>query len=141
MKQILAFLLLALIMVWFTFAPVYKHILILRQALLQKEADYLLEVGASGRFGYIDSTMQDASRQRLEEAGFEPHKIEYTVSTTSGVSATRSDIPVVRGTGIRLVITYPYGNLFGIDRLLGVGAPDGLERMGAAGIKMSEYVP
>lgn len=141
MKQILAFLLLSLMMVWFTFAPVYKHILILRQASLQKEADYLLEVGASGRFGYIDAAMIQSSRQRLAGIGFEGGDLEYTITTTTGTDGTRADRPVIRGTGIRLVITYPYGNLFGIDRLLGIGAPDSQERMGAAGLKMSEYVP
>lgn len=141
MKQILAFLLFALIMVWFMFAPVYKHVLILRQAALQKETDYLLEVGASGTYGYIDAAMLDESRQRLADIGFTPSDLEYTVTTTSGAEGTRPDLPVLRGTGIRLMVTYPYGNLFGIDRLIGISVPDSQERMGAAGMKMSEYVP
>lgn len=141
MKQILVFVLFAVMMVWFMFAPVYKHVLILRQAALQKEADYLLEVGASGRFGYIDRSMEDASRQRLAELGFTPDELEYTVATTTGADGTRPDAPVIRGTGIRLEITYPYENLFGIDVLMGISVPDSGERMGAAGMKMSEYVP
>ena len=51
MKQILVFLLFSLMLVWLMFSPVYRHILILRQAMLQKETDYLLEVGASGAYG------------------------------------------------------------------------------------------
>jgi hypothetical protein len=128
-------------LVWFMFAPVYKHILILRQAALQKEADYMLEVGASGRFGYINAAMLEESRQRLSGIGFDRSGLEYTVTTTTGEDGTRSDLPVLRGTGIRLVITYPYGNLFGIDRLLGISGPGSDERMGAVGMKMSEYVP
>ncbi len=131
----------SLLMVWFMFAPVYKHVLILRQAVLQKEADYMLEAGAAGRRGYIDESMVSESRLRLATVGFEPGQLIYDVTTTGGQSGTDPLSPVLRGVGIRLVITYPYGNLFGIDRLLGIGAPDGLERMGAAGMKMSEYVP
>lgn len=141
MKQILVFLLFSLMLVWFMFAPVYKHVLILRQAVLQKEADYMLEVGASGSFGYIDASMINGSRLRLAELGFDSALLEYTVSTGSGAGGTDPAAPVTRGTGIRLLITYPYGNLFGIDRLLGIAAPDSQERMGAAGMKMSEYVP
>lgn len=141
MKQILAFLLFVVMMVWFMFSPVYKHVLILRQATLQKEADYLLEVGASGRYGYIGPAMMDASRDRLSKLGFKPEDVQYTVTTTSGASGVRPDLPVVRGVGIRLVITYPYGHLFGIDHLLGISTPSSTDRMGAAGMKMSEYVP
>ncbi|MDF2926647.1 MAG: hypothetical protein K0R57_5561 [Paenibacillaceae bacterium] len=141
MKQILVFLLFAVMMVWFMFTPVYKHILILRQAALQKEVDYLLEVGASGTFGYVDDAMTELSRNRLAEIGFNRSQLDYTVTTTSGSAGNRADLPVQRGVGIRLTITYPYGNLFGIDRLLGISVPDDTERMGAAGMKMSEYVP
>lgn len=139
MKQILVFLLFSVMLVWLMFAPVYKHVLILRQAVLQKEADYMLEVGAG--FGYIDAAMMNESRTRLAGFGFDSALVNYTVTTTSGVAGTDPGSPVTRGTGIRLVITYPYGNLFGIDRLLGIAAPDRQERMGAAGMKMSEYVP
>lgn len=141
MKQILVFLLFLLMLVWFMFAPVYKHVLILRQAVLQKEADYLLEVGASGRYGYIDTAMTEESRTRLAGFGFDPEELQYAVTTTSGLPGTNPASPLVRGTGIRLTITYPYGNLFGIDRLLGIASPDSQDRMGAAGMKMSEYVP
>jgi hypothetical protein len=47
----------------------------------------------------------------------------------------------MRGTGIRLSISYPYENLFILDRLLGIGAPSPEERMSSYGLKMSEYVP
>lgn len=141
MKQILVFLLFAVIMVWFMFSPVYKHVLIMRQAALQKEVDYMLEVGASGTYGYISPDMMNQSRQRLAGIGFNSAELQYTVTTTSGVPADRPDLQVLRGVGIRLVITYPYGNLFGIDRLVGISAPDSGDRMGAAGMKMSEYVP
>ena len=141
MKQILVFVLFSSIMCWMMFAPVYRHVVILRQALLQKEVDYMLEVGASGRYGYIDAEMIRASRERLESKGFDPSLLEYTVGTTSGEDATNPAKPVLRGTGIRLSITYPYGNLFAIDRLIGLDPVPGDVRMGASGVKMSEYVP
>lgn len=108
---------------------------------MQKEVDYMLEVGASGRFGYIDGAMVQESRERLADMGFQVSQLEYRVTTTSGSSGSDPGLPVPRGTGIRLAVTYPYGNLFGVDRLLGIAAPDGQERMGASGLKMSEYVP
>lgn len=33
--------------------PVYKHVVIVRQAVLQKEVDYLLEIGANGRMATL----------------------------------------------------------------------------------------
>lgn len=141
MKQILVFILFSALLCWFTFAPIYKHILILRQAVLQKEVDYMLEVGASGSHGYIDAAMIQASRERLAERGFRPDDLSYTVTTTSGVSATDPSAPVIRGTGIKLELTYPYDGLFSIDRLIGIVPPADGGRIGAAGMKMSEYVP
>lgn len=141
MKQILVFVLFSSLICWLMFAPVYRHVAILRQALLQKEADYLLEVGASGRYGYIDGEMIEASRRRLESKGFDPALLDYAVSTTSGADATNRNAPVLRGTGIRLVISYPYGRLFAIDRLIGLAPLPGDARMSAGGMKMSEYVP
>lgn len=128
-------------LVWLMFSPVYRHILILRQAMLQKETDYLLEVGASGTFGYIDEDMLEASRERLVQVGFNRDGLNYTVTAQSGVDAMDPDRPLSRGDGLRLIITYPYGNLFGIDRLIGISPPDSTDRMGAVGMKMSEYVP
>lgn len=141
MKQILVFILFSAILCWLMFTPVYKHVLIVRQALLQKEVDYLLEVGASGTYGYIDDSMIEGSKTRLAKHGFDPDKLIYTVSTTSGVNGSDPFRPVMRGTGIRLSISYPYGNLFMLDRLLGIAAPLPEERMSSHGLKMSEYVP
>ncbi|OUN01491.1 MAG: hypothetical protein BAA02_07315 [Paenibacillaceae bacterium ZCTH02-B3] len=141
MKQILVFILFSSILCWMMFAPVYRHVAILRQALLQKEADYLLEVGASGRYGYIDANMIDESRRRLESRGFDPALLEYDVGATDGTDAANPERPVPRGTGIRLVISYPYGNLFVLDRLIGLEPVPGEARMSAGGVKMSEYVP
>lgn len=141
MKQLLMFLLFSLFLCWMMFSPVYKHVLILRQAVLQKEVDYLLEVGASGRYGYIDEAMIAQSKARLAERGYRPEWLQYTVETTSGVPATNPSHPVPRGTGIRLTITYPYEQLFSIDKLVGMDTPDPGDRMGATGMKMSEYVP
>jgi len=141
MKQILVFVLFAGVLCWLMFAPIYKHVLIVRQAVLQKEADYLLEVGASGAYGYIDSRMIEQSRERLAGRGFDPSAVEYTVTTTSGEDGTNPQRPVPRGTGIRLEITYPYFRLFEIDRLIGITPPDPASRMSASGVKMSEYVP
>lgn len=141
MKQILVFILFAAMLCWFMFAPTYKHVLVVRQALLQKEVDYLLEIGANASHGYIDAAMVNASMRRLEESGFRAADLAYSVSTTTGVDGTNPSAPVYRGTGIRLELSYPYDRLFDIDRLIGVTPPpDGL-RMSASGMKMSEYVP
>jgi hypothetical protein len=141
MKQILVFVLFAAMMCWFMFAPIYKHILIMRQALLQKEVDYLLEIGANASHGYIGPDMIEASRMRLEERGFIPAELVYSVSTTNGNTGIHADNPVPRGEGIMLTISYPYLNVLSIDRLLGISPPEGNERLAASGMKMSEYVP
>lgn len=141
MKQLLVFVLFAGLLCWLMFAPIYKHVLIVRQAVLQKEVDYLLEVGASGAYGYIDRQMIEQSRQRLAGRGFIASEIDYMVTTTSGADGTNPQRPVLRGTGIELTITYPYFRLFEIDRLVGITPPDPAARMAAAGVKMSEFVP
>ncbi|OAS19233.1 hypothetical protein [Paenibacillus oryzisoli] len=141
MKQILVFILFATMLCWFMFAPVYKHIIIVRQAVLQKEVDYLLEVGANGRHGYINAAMIAASRERMAERGFMVDELAYAVATDSGISGMDASAPVWRGTGLRLTITYPYQRLFVIDGLVGISVPLASDRMGATGMKMSEYVP
>ncbi|MDQ0871374.1 hypothetical protein QFZ77_000033 [Paenibacillus sp. V4I3] len=141
MKQILVFILFATMLCWFMFAPVYKHVIIVRQAVLQKEVDYLLEIGANGRHGYINSTMIQDSKNRMAERGFIPGDLVYTVDTTSGVGGMDPGMPVWRGTGLSLKMTYPYHRLFVIDQLVGITVPSGSDRMGATGMKMSEYVP
>lgn len=108
---------------------------------MQKEVDYLLEVGANGSHGYIDAFMVEDSRRRLAERGFETSDLVYKVETTSGVNGTDPAAPVLRGSGIKLTITYPYQQLFEIDRLIGITPPSEEKRMGATGMKMSEYVP
>lgn len=141
MKQLLIFILFAGMICWLMFSSTYRHVLIMRQALMQKEADYLLEVGAAGMYGYIDQTMEQASRNRLAAAGLDPDELRYEVTTDTGHSAMDRDHPVPRGTGIRLRITYPYADLLRIDRLIGVRPPDDSKRLSAVGMKMSEYVP
>ncbi len=141
MKQLLVFILFASTLCWFMFAPVYKHVIIVRQAVLQKEVDYLLEVGASGRYGYIDQQMIDQSKERLKSRGFIPNDIVYKITTTNGKVGINSNQPLLRGEGIKLEITYPYHQLFVIDQLVGISIPDATARMGASGMKMSEYVP
>lgn len=141
MKQILVFILFAALLCWLMFTPIYKHVLIVRQAVLQKEVDYLLEIGANGSRGYIDAAMIAESRHRLAEHGFDSDQVVYTVSTTSGADGGDPTRPILRGEGLRLHISYPYGHLFALDRLIGMTPPDPEDRMSAAGIKMSEYVP
>jgi hypothetical protein len=126
---------------WLMFSPLYKHVLVLRQALLQQEADYLLEVGASGRFGYINGAMIAESRGRLAQYGFSSPLLQYEISTTSGAAGDNAAAPLPRGTGIRLLITYPYDNLLNIDRLIGIEPPPADARIAGRGMKMSEYVP
>lgn len=141
MKQILVFILFATMLCWFMFAPIYKHIIIVRQAVLQKEVDYLLEVGANGIHGYINEAMIQESRGRMAERGFVSGELAYVVATNSGVSGMDANAPVWRGTGLRLTMTYPYHRLFVIDQLVGITVPAASDRMGATGMKMSEYVP
>ncbi|MFC0212290.1 hypothetical protein ACFFK0_07425 [Paenibacillus chartarius] len=141
MKQILVFVLFAALLCWFMFAPMYKHVVLVRQAVLQQEVDYMLEVGASGRRGFIDDTAIGESRLRLAERGLNPGLVQYTVTTTSGVNGMNSSSPVLRGTGIKLTIRYPYERLFFIDRLIGITVPSETDTMSATGMKMSEYVP
>jgi len=141
LKQLLLFILFAAMLCWIMFSPIYKHVVIVRQAVLQQEVDYLLEVGASGTYGYISPAMQRDSIRRLAGFGLREQDLRYQYATTSGVSATDVSNPVPRGTGISLKISYPYENLFVIDSLIGIQpiAPD--ERMNAFGMRMSEYVP
>jgi hypothetical protein len=141
MKQILMFLLFSALLCWLLFAPIYKHVIIMRQAILQKEVDYMLEVGANGWHGYIDAAAVTASRLRLAERGFSPNDLVYQITTDSGANATNPSVPILRGNGIALKISYPYQGLFEIDRLAGIDPPGAGERMAAAGMKMSEYVP
>lgn len=123
------------------FSPVYRHVAVMRQASLQQEVDYLLEVGASARYGYISSEMIAESRQRLVDRGFDEDNLTYLVSTTTSNSGRDSSLPVPRGEGIMLEIRYPYQSVFTIDRLVGISGPSPEAMMGAKGIKMSEYVP
>lgn len=141
MKQILIFILFSAMLCWLMFSPIYKHIVIVRQALIQQEVDYLLEVGASGTYGYINAAMLEQSRQRLAKLGLQPQWLEYELHTATGVEAGNSARPVPRGTGISLTISYPYENLFMIDRLIGVEPIAADARMRAFGMKMSEYIP
>ncbi|MFF2093660.1 hypothetical protein [Paenibacillus sp. NPDC058174] len=141
MKSILVFVLFAATMCWMMFSPIYRHVLVVRQAVLQQETDYLLEVGASGSYGYIDTDMIDQSRSRLASFGMRPEAVEYAVSSDNGLGATNPAAPLPRGSGLRLTMSYPYENLFQIDRLIGLAPVDENARMRAFGIKMSEYVP
>lgn len=141
MKQLLVFILLSGIVCWMMFAPIYKHVVIVRHALLQQEVDYLLEIGANADHGYISPQMIEQSKERLAAYGFSKERLVYEVSSTSGRNAADASSPVPRGEGIALRISYPFGNLFVMDRLIGVRGPDPDERMSAWGLKMSEYVP
>ncbi len=141
MRQILVFILFAALLCWIMFSPIYKHAIIMRQALLQKEVDYLLEVGCSDRYGYINADMVEASKERLGKRGFNPNDLVYEVTTTNGSSGMDAFAPVARGEGIQLVISYPYGEMFTIDTLLGLSQPSSEQHMAALGMKMSEYVP
>ncbi|CAM4187821.1 hypothetical protein L1N85_11510 [Paenibacillus alkaliterrae] len=141
MKQILIFVLFAAMLCWLMFSPIYKHVLIVRQAVLQQEVNYLLEIGASGSYGYISEAMLQQSRERIARFGMQPDEILYELSTTNGVAATNPGAPVLRGAGISLTMSYPYENLFEIDRLIGLTPPAQDERLRAFGMKMSEYVP
>src|SRR5690554_5133681 len=141
MKQILVFILFSAILCWFMFSPIYKHVLIVRQAVIQKEVDFLLEVGANGSHGFINAVMLQESRQRLAARGFNSSDLHYVVTTSNGDDGTNPTQPVLRGIGIELLISYPYERLLEIDRLVGISPPEPTSRMTASGMKMSEYVP
>lgn len=141
MKQILVFILFSILLCWLMFSPIYKHVLVMRQAVLQQEVDYLLEIGTNGSHGYIDERMVEQSRLRMEQYGFDADQLQYQITSTTGQSADSSSDPIIRGEGIKLVITYPYDDLFVIDRLLGIPVPEKEDRMSAGGMQMSEYVP
>ncbi|WP_127498652.1 hypothetical protein [Paenibacillus glycanilyticus] len=141
MRNILVFVLFAAMVCWMMFSPIYKHVLIARQAVLQQETDYLLEVGASGSYGYIDAVMMEQSRERLTAFGLKPELVEFEVTADNGLAATDPASPLPRGTGIRLRMSYPYENLFEIDRLIGLEPIAVGSRMRTFGMKMSEYMP
>jgi hypothetical protein len=140
-KQLLVFVLLAATLCWLMFSPIYKHVLIVRQAVLQKEVDYLLEIGANGDHGYISAAMTAESIVRLSAFGLRPEALVYEVASTSGAAAMNPAAPLPRGVGLQLTIRYPYERLFEIDRLIGLTPPDPNAQMRAFGLKMSEYVP
>jgi len=140
-KQLLVFVLFSALFCWLMFSPIYKHVLVIRQSLLQQEVDYMLEVGASGRYGYIDGAMIESSRQRLSQYGFTPSLLEYEVVSTTGAESGNPAYPLPRGTGIRLRIAYPYENLLNIDRLIGLAPSSAEARISGRGMKMSEFVP
>ncbi|GMK42143.1 hypothetical protein PCCS19_52020 [Paenibacillus sp. CCS19] len=141
MRSILVFVLFAGMLCWMMFSPIYKHILIVRQAALQQEVDYMLEIGANGSHGYIDELMIEQSKQRLASLGLDPEALAYTVESSDGSNAANASAPLVRGIGLSLTISYPYEGLFTLDRLIGVEPPPSTDRMSARGMKMSEYVP
>ncbi|SFT16866.1 hypothetical protein [Paenibacillus sp. BC26] len=141
MKSLLVFILLSAMMCWFMFSPIYKHVLIVRQAVLQQEVDYLLEIGANGDHGYIDAAMLQESRLRLAKYGLLPSSVEFVVSSGSGGSATDANQPLLRGTSLSLTASYPIEGLLAIDRLIGLAPPPANTRLRASGMKMSEYVP
>ncbi|CAH1205144.1 hypothetical protein PAECIP111893_02296 [Paenibacillus plantiphilus] len=141
MKGLLVFILFAAMLCWFMFSPIYKHILIVRQAVIQKEVDYLLEVGANGDYGYINEAMMQQSRLRLADYGMKPTDLQFTVAATNGMDGTNAGNPLPRGVGLSLTISYPVEGLFEIDRLIGLASPASTARLRATGMKMSEYVP
>lgn len=101
----------------------------------------MLEIGASGTYGYIDEAMIVESRSRLTGYGFSAHLLQYEVTSTSGAEGDNATVPLPRGTGIRLHISYPYENLLNIDRLIGLAPPSEDATISGRGMKMSEYVP
>ncbi|WP_219838778.1 hypothetical protein [Paenibacillus sp. R14(2021)] len=141
MKSLLVFVLLAAMMCWFMFSPIYKHVLIARQAVLQQEVDYLLEVGANGDHGYIDAAMLNEAKLRMAGFGLDPASIGFEVSSEGGPDATNPAAPLLRGAPLSLTATYPVEGLLNIDRLIGINPPQADALLKATGTKMSEYVP
>jgi len=140
-KSLLVFILFAAMLCWFMFSPIYKHVLIVRQAVLQQEVDYMLEIGSNGDHGYIDNAMMQQSRQRLAAYGLQTAHITFEVGSTNGRDAANAASPLPRGVGLSLAISYPVEGLFEIDRLIGLAPPQTSTKLRAVGMKMSEYVP
>lgn len=140
MKQLLAFIMFSTIICWMMFSPLYKHVLIMRQALLQQEVDYLLEVGASGQYGYISPAMIEGSKNRLSSFGLAKEKIAYEVMTADGRPLGDISERVMRGDGIKVIVSYPYERLTTIDALVGITPIPEDAKMKAFGVRMSEYV-
>ncbi|GLX66392.1 hypothetical protein [Paenibacillus glycanilyticus] len=141
MRNILVFVLFAAMVCWMMFSPIYKHVLIARQAVLQQETDYLLEVGASGSYGYIDDAMMEQSKGRLAAFGMRPERVQFEVTADNGLPASDPASPLPRGTGMMLRMSYPYEDLFQIDRLIGLAPVSPDSRMRTFGMKMSEFMP
>lgn len=139
MKQILAFILFASLMCWILFSPIYKHVLLTRQAVIQQEVDFLLEVGASGKYGYVTDTLIADSKKRLANLGFNPANLQYDISSSLNFTPT-SEQRLPRGEVMTVTISYPYENLFLIDALIGIEPFGEHERMRSFGVKMSEYI-
>lgn len=140
MKQLLAFIMFSTIICWMMFSPIYKHVLIMRQALLQQEVDYLLEIGASGQYGYISPAMIESSKNRLSDFGLTKEKIIYEIMTEDGRPLGDINARVMRGDGIKVTVSYPYEKLTTIDALVGITPLPEDARMKAFGVRMSEYV-
>ena len=141
MKSMLTFVLFAALLCWVSFNPLHKHVLVMRQAVIQQEVDYLLDIGANASHGYISLDMIEQSRARLAERGFDSEKLDYIVGSTTGGGGDSASRPVLRGDGLKLEILYPYGDLFALDRLMGMTPVDPHDKMSGRGIKMSEYLP
>lgn len=114
------------------FAPIYRHVQLAQLTLLQKEVDYLLEVGANGSHGYVSPSLIDQSRGRLVASGFRAASLTYT---------TNASQPQPRGEAIMLSITYPIDDLLLIDTLIGISHDSSSKLIRASGLKMSEFVP
>lgn len=138
MKPLLVFVLMASMLCWMMFAPTYKHVHLMRWAVLQSEADYLLEIGANASHGYIDEAMIASSRLRLTARGFQAELLEYVISAEDGTPAHLATMPVPRGVGMQLVIQYPVSELLSIDRMIGIDTP-AASWIVAEGWRMSEF--
>lgn len=139
MKQILTFILFATMICWILFSPIYKHVVLTRQAVIQQEVDFLLEVGASGKYGYVTDALIVDSKKRLAHLGFNPDQLRYEISSSMNFTPTvEQRLP--RGEVLTVTISYPYEKLFAIDALIGIEPFGEHERMRSYGVKMSEYV-
>ena len=85
----------------------------------------MLEVGANGDHGYIDAAMMEQSKLRLAGFGLQPGLVEFEVSATNGASATSPAMPLPRGIGLSLSVSYPVDGLLAIDQLIGLTPPPG----------------
>lgn len=140
MKAILSFILLAGVFCWLIFSGMYHHVLLLRQGALEQEVELMLETATQAQNGYVSASAIEQAMQHFEAKGMSRQKVQLSISSTTGSSATNPLTPIPRGDGIRIQASYPYDGILNINRLVGMVVPGESDRFSYSATRMSEYV-